>query len=62
MKDGAAYYPTRAKIMRLIDAAKEAGLKVGGMELTRDGTIRILSDQGLPPANVYDDWQRSRGR
>lgn len=62
MKAGAASYPTRAKIERLINAAKEAGLKIGAMEFTRDGTIRILSDQALSPTTDYDDWQRGRGR
>ena len=62
MKDGAASYPTRAKIQQLASAAKEAGLKIAAMEFTRDGTIRILSDQALSPTTEYDDWQRGRGR
>jgi hypothetical protein len=55
-------YPTGAKIRRVVDAAREAGIKVGGIEISRDGMIRILSERLLPnmPANDYDDWKNAR--
>lgn len=52
-------YPTKAKISYLVKAAKEAGVKVGGVECTRDGTVRILSEtMAAANANAYDDWKR----
>ena len=55
--------PTRAKIRRLVTAAEEAGIKIGGLECTKDGTIRILSErlaQSIAGGNDYDDWKRGR--
>jgi len=56
-------YPTKASIRRLVDAAKEAGIKIGGVEFAIDGTVRILSDVPAATskrANDYDDWKRGR--
>lgn len=51
-------YPTKAKINYLVKAAKEAGVKVGGIECGRDGTVRILSEtMAAANGNAYDDWK-----
>ena len=34
--------PTRAEIERAVSAVKRAGVAVGVVEITRDGTIRVL--------------------
>ncbi|MGP3699094.1 hypothetical protein [Rhodobacter sp. NSM] len=43
---------TKTAISRAIAAWKESGLKVGGMEITKDGTIRITAamDDSAPVA------------
>lgn len=56
--------PTKAAIKRIVDAAKEAGIKVGGLEVTPDGTIRVLNEKlaaTAPSGNDYDDWKRQEG-
>lgn len=53
--------PTRAKIKRLVTAAEEAGIKIGGLECTKDGTIRVLSERlarNVVVGSDYDDWKR----
>lgn len=54
-------YPRKAEIARAIDAARAAGLRVGGIEVGPQGTIRILPE--IPPqtqaSNPYDQWQAS---
>lgn len=57
-----AKYPTKAKISYLVEAAKAAGIKVGGVECSRDGTVRILSEaRAAANINAYDDWKASQG-
>jgi hypothetical protein len=56
-----AKYPTKAMINRVVaqlsDAAKAAGIKVGGVECTRDGTIRVLEASNKPAGSAYDEWK-----
>jgi len=45
-----------------VEEARSLGIKVGGVELTRDGTIRILSDQpsrAVSADAAYDDWKNA---
>jgi len=53
-----ALYPTKAKIARALDAAREAGIKIGGYEIAPDGTIRVLSEASASrPVSAYDEWK-----
>lgn len=56
-------YPSRAAIMRTLDAVHAAGVKIGGCEVAPDGTIRVLSEAATPRQSVsaYDDWKARRG-
>lgn len=54
-----ATYPTTAKIVGMVKAARSLGLDVAGFEVSRDGTIRIVEARALPkqhgePANDFD--------
>lgn len=47
----------KADVVRLIEAARAAGLKVTGVEVASDGTLRVL--ETVPPAspgNAFDQW------
>jgi hypothetical protein len=44
-------------ITRAIDAARHAGMKVGGIELSPDGVIRVLSDAQSTEMSPYDRWK-----
>ncbi|AIT81652.1 hypothetical protein [Novosphingobium pentaromativorans] len=61
-KPRARHYATKAKVRSYIETARELGVKVGGFEVTPDGTIRILAEQAARSAtgasNAYDDWKR----
>lgn len=57
-------YATKAKVKHAIEAAQAAGIKIGAIEFTPDGSVRILSDALAGPkvaANAYDDWKRAAG-
>jgi len=60
-----AKYPSPATVekvgRRLLELAKEAGIKVGGVECTRDGTIRVVEAPSRAPASAYDDWKKAEG-
>jgi hypothetical protein len=58
----AATKPTYAgavAIKKTIDAARKAGLDVGGIEVAPDGTIRIMEARAMPkPAeNLFDQLE-----
>lgn len=59
------HYATRAKVRAFVEQMRELGIKVGGVELAPDGTIRILSEQtsrtAASAASAYDDWKRQEG-
>lgn len=52
-------YATRSQIKRAIDAARDAGIEIGGVEVAPDGTIRILSLAQTQPerTSAYDQWK-----
>lgn len=52
-----ATYPRRSVIERAIAAAKASGIKVGGLEVDPDGTVRILSERASPTDSAYDRWK-----
>jgi hypothetical protein len=57
-----ASYPTKALIERTVNAARAAGVTVSGIEVLRDGTIRILSAVANDPSSSYDRWRASKGQ
>jgi hypothetical protein len=48
-----------AKVMR---GAKDFGLEIGGVEVTRDGTIRVLAKDTIKPSSDLDDWLAKGGK
>lgn len=57
--------PRKAEIGRVVQAAREAGIAVGGLEVAPDGTIRVLSidaTRSPTPASDFDEWMRQEGR
>jgi hypothetical protein len=60
-----AAYPTQAVIDRTVAAARKAGLDPAGLEVLRDGTIRIVEARAMPvlsnaegpqqPASLFDE-------
>lgn len=46
-------------VARAVKAAQTAGLTVGTVEVTSDGTIRVIAaiDSELTPANAFDQWK-----
>lgn len=55
-------YPRKAEIARAIEAAREGGLKVTGIEVSSAGIIKVLGP-GHPTTtqNDFDKWD-SEGR
>lgn len=53
-------YPSPATIRKLVRAAQECGIPVGGFEVTADGNIRVydatVSDQAKAQ-NDFDRWE-----
>jgi acylphosphatase len=48
-----------AKVMR---GAKDFGLEIGGVEVTRDGTIRVLAEDAIKPSSELDEWLAKGGK
>lgn len=41
---------TQAEIKRAVEGARKAGMNIGAIEVTKDGTIRVIADTApLPP-------------
>lgn len=55
-------YPRRAQIERAIAAAKAGGMKVGGVEIDPDGTIRVLGERAGAAESAYDRWKSKRDK
>lgn len=49
----------QSDVERAIHAARRAGLTIGRVEVTRDGTIRIVEAQEAEavPATPFDKWK-----
>lgn len=60
---GADAYATRSQVKRMVSAAQDAGICVGGVECTRDGTIRVLAEAiaSLSASTEYDSWKQGKG-
>ena len=51
----------QADLTRALRAARGAGVEIGTIEVTRDGTIRILTGPAAPlPTDHYDAWKAKR--
>lgn len=49
----------KADVMRLIEAARAAGLKVTGVEVTSDGTLRAVETVAVRgQSNDFDRWEK----
>lgn len=55
--------PSKAAIKRAIDAWRDAGLEVGGMEITPDGMIRLMRpvdrQDETPQASGPKKWRKA---
>jgi len=53
-------YATKAKIKAMVEIARELGLDVGGIEVSPDGTIRVIESRAAPtaPAGAVTDFDR----
>jgi hypothetical protein len=51
-------------LARAVKAAQAAGLTVGTVEVTADGTIRVITAKALEltPANSFDQWRAKNAR
>jgi hypothetical protein len=51
-------------VARAVKAAQAAGLTVGTVEVTSDGTIKVITATApeLPPANSFDQWRAKNAR
>lgn len=51
-------YPTKAEILRTVQAARESGIVVNSIECSRDGTIRLSrGDESNRPGNGADEFE-----
>jgi hypothetical protein len=55
-------YPRKAEIARAVEAAKACGIDVASIEVSRDGSIKVLgpgSGSGSPPPSEFDEWDKA---
>jgi len=52
-------YAQQRAITRLINAAKDAGLEIGGIEIGPGEIIRLLT-KGETKADAFEDWKREK--
>ena len=51
-------YPRKVEITRAVEAAKACGLDVAGIEISPNGSIRLLEERAIPkPENDFDRWE-----
>ncbi len=50
---------SHADVVRAVKAARDAGLDVGTVEVTRDGTIRVkvAAEELATQASLFDEWK-----
>ena len=53
-------YALKKIIARAVDAAKDAGLEIGGVEVLSDGTVRVLTKDSVK-SDAFSDWKRRAG-
>jgi hypothetical protein len=53
-------YPRKAEIARAVEAAKACGIDVAGIEVSRDGCIKVLGPASAPsPLTEFDKWEKA---
>jgi hypothetical protein len=53
-------YPRKAEIARAVQAAKACGLDVEAIEISPEGTIRVLGPHPLPANETeFDAWEKA---
>lgn len=51
------HYPTKAAVKRAVETARELGLTVVGVEVSREGVIKVLDQSAMPQQAVQkDEW------
>lgn len=52
-------YPGKVAIRRAIEAARSNGIDVGGVEVSPDGSIRIIDMRAIPkqPVDEFERWE-----
>lgn len=53
--------PKQCVIERYIRAARKAGVEIGGVEITPDGTVRILTPAQTASHDPLAEWRKRRG-
>jgi hypothetical protein len=49
-------YATKATILRIVSAAKAAGINVAGVRAEADGSV-IVFEQSAAPMDDFDKWK-----
>ena len=53
-------YPRKAEIARAVEAAKACGIDVAGIEVSRDGSIKVLGPgSASPPRSEFEEWDKA---
>lgn len=52
-------YPGKVAIRRAVQAARDNGIDVGGVEVSPDGSIRIIDMRAIPkqPVDEFERWE-----
>jgi hypothetical protein len=52
-------YPGKVALRHALDAARAAGIDVGAVEVSPDGSIRIIDARAVPkaPADEFERWE-----
>jgi hypothetical protein len=52
-------YPGKVAIRRAVQAARDNGIDVGGVEVSPDGSIRIIDLRAIPrqPVDEFERWE-----
>ena len=60
LKARQASYPTTTDIKRTLHACQKGGMKIGAVEFSPNGDIRIIEVNSLPsqPANDFEEWDQ----
>lgn len=55
------HYPTKAKVLAAIEYARAAELDVAAIEVSPDGSIRVLTPSAFPalPRDEFEVWAQS---
>jgi hypothetical protein len=58
-RDAKRAYPGKVAIRHVIEAARACGVDVAGVEVSPDGTIRVVEARTLPerPKDEFEAWE-----